>query len=102
MGSDNLKLMWDPANTLYCGEIVYPDGFDALRGGYISHVHIKDCGFSAESSSCILCGLAKKRKAPSPCMLYCLDPMEGLVKGVEPNAGFSVEDTLWHGKNAKL
>jgi sugar phosphate isomerase/epimerase len=43
MGSDNLKLMWDPANTLYCGEVVYPDGFDALRGGYISHVHIKDC-----------------------------------------------------------
>jgi len=43
MGSDNLKLMWDPANTLYCGEVVYPDGFDALRGGYISHVHMKDC-----------------------------------------------------------
>ncbi len=43
MGSDNLRLMWDPANTLYCGEVVYPDGFDVLRGGYISHVHIKDC-----------------------------------------------------------
>ena len=43
MGSDNLRLMWDPANTLYCGEVVWPDGFDVLRGGYISHVHIKDC-----------------------------------------------------------
>lgn len=61
-----------------------------------------DDGFSAISKSCVLCGLAKKKNAPSPCRLYCLDPMEGLVKGVEPKREFCVEDTLWTGEECRI
>ena len=41
IGSDRLQVMWDPANSLYCAEKPYPDGYDALRG-CLGHVHIKD------------------------------------------------------------
>ena len=40
--TDNLKLLWDPCNSLYCAEPAYPDGYNALRGGYIGHIHLKD------------------------------------------------------------
>jgi sugar phosphate isomerase/epimerase len=64
MGSDNLKLMWDPANTLYCGEVVYPDGFDALRGGYISHVHMKDCRVDIPGAAVWQCEMGTGEMAP--------------------------------------
>ena len=41
-------------------------------------------GFSAETSACKLCALAKKLSTESPCNLYCLDPMEGMVKRTNP------------------
>lgn len=42
LGTKNLKVLWDPANSLYCNEPAYPGGYDSLRGGYLGHVHIKD------------------------------------------------------------
>ena len=42
LGSQRLKLLWDPANALYATEAAFPDGYDALRGGYLGHVHLKD------------------------------------------------------------
>lgn len=42
MGSKHLKILWDPANTLYCNENAWPDGYETLKGGYLGHLHIKD------------------------------------------------------------
>ena len=42
LGTRHLKILWDPANSLYCNEPAYPDGFEALRSGYLGHVHMKD------------------------------------------------------------
>ena len=42
LGSDRLRLLWDPANALYSTEPAFPDGYEALRGGYLGHVHLKD------------------------------------------------------------
>ena len=42
VGSDRLKVLWDPANALYSTEPAYPDGYEALRGGYLGHIHLKD------------------------------------------------------------
>ena len=43
MGSDRLKILWDPGNSLYACEHTYPDGYEALRVDGIGHIHIKDC-----------------------------------------------------------
>lgn len=42
LGSQRLQVLWDPANSLYCAEVPYPDGYESLRGGYLGHLHIKD------------------------------------------------------------
>ena len=42
LGSSNLKVLWDPCNSLYCNEKTYPDGYEAIRGNYLGHIHIKD------------------------------------------------------------
>ena len=39
---DALKVLWDPANNCWCHERAYPEGYEAVRGGYLGHVHIKD------------------------------------------------------------
>lgn len=39
---DTLKVLWDPANNCWCHETAYPDGYEAVRDGYLGHVHIKD------------------------------------------------------------
>ena len=39
---DTLKVLWDPANNLWCHETAFPDGYTELRGGYLGHIHIKD------------------------------------------------------------
>lgn len=50
---------------------------------------------TAKATGCMLCSMAKKMGAESPCRLYCLDPMEGMVKGIEKDAEFDVVSTLW-------
>jgi len=42
LGTDRLRLLWDPANSLYCNETPYPDGYNAVKDGFIGHIHIKD------------------------------------------------------------
>ena len=59
-------------------------------------------GFSAEARACKLCALAKKVGALSPCGLYCLDPMEGMVKGLDAGLSFAVRDTLWDGLKCRV
>ena len=39
---DVLQVLWDPANNCWCHETAYPDGYEAVKGGYLGHVHIKD------------------------------------------------------------
>lgn len=42
IGSPALKVLWDPCNALYFNEAAYPAGYEALRGKFLGHVHIKD------------------------------------------------------------
>jgi sugar phosphate isomerase/epimerase len=64
LGTDHLKVLWDPANTLYCTEEVYPAGYDTLRGGYLGHLHIKDCIVDIAKASVQQCALGTGQMAP--------------------------------------
>jgi L-2-amino-thiazoline-4-carboxylic acid hydrolase len=59
-------------------------------------------GFVAQSNSCRLCAIAKKMGAPSPCQIYCLDPMEGIVKAIKSDAVYTIEETLWEGRQCRV
>jgi hypothetical protein len=59
-------------------------------------------GFTAESKACKLCAIAKKMGSASPCRIYCLNPMEGMVKGISPESKFEVKETLWEGQRCRI
>ncbi len=64
MGSDHLKILWDPGNSLYCAESAYPDGYEALRGGYLGHLHIKDCRVDIPRATVAQCRFGEGQMAP--------------------------------------
>ena len=52
-------------------------------------------GFTATATRCMLCSLSKRMGTQSPCRIYCLDPIEGMVKGLLADADFDVQSTLY-------
>lgn len=59
-------------------------------------------GFEAIATNCMLCAFSKKLGTECPCNIYCLDAMEGLVKGIDADAGYCVKSTLWNGNECKI
>jgi len=57
---------------------------------------------TAQATGCMLCALAKRMGAASPCRIYCLDAMEGMVKGLKPGTEFTVEETLYDGTSCRV
>jgi hypothetical protein len=58
--------------------------------------------FIATASRCMLCALAKRMGAQSPCRIYCLDPMEGMVKGLDESADCDVQSTLFESTQCRV
>ena len=59
-------------------------------------------GMTAISSGCKLTAMCKKLETPSPCRMYCLSPIEGMIKALKPEARFTVKSTLWSGKSCNI
>lgn len=57
---------------------------------------------TAICKGCKIINLCKKIGAPSPCNLYCLNPIEGMVKAIEPNADFRTLSTLWDADKCEI
>jgi formate-dependent phosphoribosylglycinamide formyltransferase (GAR transformylase) len=62
----------------------------------------KDNGFVASASYCKLCAQAKKMKTESPCHIYCLNPMEGMIKGIDATLYYDVKKTLWKDNKCEI
>lgn len=74
MGSERLRVLWDPGNSLYCAEPSYPDGYDAL-GDCLAHVHIKDLRVEIPKASVEQCRLGTGQMAR-----YCGDIASALER----------------------
>jgi hypothetical protein len=59
-------------------------------------------GLVATASRCLLCALVKQAGGPSPCRLFCLDPIEGMIVGVAPDAAVTVDETLYDGGSCRV
>jgi hypothetical protein len=73
-----------------------------LFGCAVWNITSNSGGIIAQTGGCKLCAIAKKIGASSPCRLYCLDPMEGMVKALKGDAEFVVEETLWEGPRCSI
>ena len=63
MGSDRLRILWDPGNSLYCAEPAYPEGYEALRG-CLAHVHMKDVRVDIPGATVEQCRFGTGQMAP--------------------------------------
>ena len=54
-----------------------------------------ESGFTAACTKCMLCAFSKKAGSYSPCRIYCLSPIEAMVKALNPELEFVTEKTLW-------
>lgn len=59
-------------------------------------------GFLALAEGCKLCNAAKKIGDGMPCYMYCLSPMEGMIKGINLKFDFEVLETLWDGTKCRV
>ena len=85
IGSDRLRILWDPANSLYANEPTYPDGWEALKDGYIGHFHIKDAKVNMPHAHVEFCEMGKGDMAPYP------DPLANEMKLNNYNGYISLE-----------
>ena len=85
IGSDRLRILWDPANSLYANEPTYPDGWEALKDGYIGHFHIKDAKVNMAHAHVEFCEMGKGDMAPY------LEPLANDMKLNNYNGFISLE-----------
>lgn len=62
----------------------------------------EDGAFRAEAGHCLLCAMVKKMGGPSPCRIFCLDPIEAVVRGLRADAEFDVQETLYDGERCRV
>ena len=63
LGTEHLKILWDPANALYCGENPM-DTFNSMSEGYLGHIHMKDVNVAIHQASIKCVALGKGQMAP--------------------------------------
>ena len=64
LGTKHLKVLWDPANALYCGENPSKNALDSMVGGYLGHVHMKDVEVAIHQATIKCVALGEGQMAP--------------------------------------
>ena len=59
----HLKVLWDPCSSLYCTEIPYPDGYEAIHE-HIAHVHLKDGIVNLPAATFDFCAMRQGQMEP--------------------------------------
>lgn len=70
----HLKVLWDPCSSLYCTEVPYPDGYEAIRE-HIAHVHLKDGVVNLPAATFDFCAMRQGQMDP-----YYNDIVEALKR----------------------
>ena len=63
LDAPHLKVLWDPCSSLYCTEIPYPDGYEAIRE-HIAHVHLKDGVVNLPAATFDFCAMRRGQMDP--------------------------------------
>ena len=86
IGSERLKVLWDPANCLFASEPPAPLGIEALGdGSALGHLHVKDVVADMPAAHLRVCELGAGQLASS------LEPMAEWVKRIGYSGPISLE-----------
>ncbi len=58
LGTNNLKVMWDPANSLFCNDVPFPDAYQEIKD-VLGHIHIKDVQVNIPHATVRCCPLGQ-------------------------------------------
>lgn len=89
---DALRVLWDPANNCWCHELAYPDGYDALKDGYLGHTHIKDVQVNTPRATLEVRELGKGQLGP------LFQPIADALRGDNYDGVISLE-SVYHPGN---
>ena len=84
LGTKNLKVMWDPANSLFCNDIPFPDAYQEIKD-VLGHIHIKDVKVNIPHATVRCCPLGKGD------MAQYLEPLADALKKDAYNGVISLE-----------
>lgn len=88
LGIENIKdTFLKPSEIVKCAQWELDEGQNKL---------------TAVCRGCKLALMCKNMNLKSPCRLYCLNPIEGMIKSIKPDALFSVESTLIGADKCKI
>ena len=86
IGSERLKVLWDPANCLFASEPPAPLGIEALGdGAALGHLHVKDVVADMPAAHLRVCELGAGQLAPS------LEPMAQWLERISYTGPISLE-----------
>ncbi len=57
---------------------------------------------TARGNFCMLCAIAKKMDTEKPCNMYCINPFNALIEGLENGYQLRVRSTLWESDNCEF
>lgn len=63
LGCDRIRILWDPANALYYGDVPYPSAYNEVKK-YLAHVHMKDLTCSIIEGWVDICNIGHGMMAP--------------------------------------
>lgn len=63
LGTKNLKVMWDPANSLFCADVPFPDAYEEIKD-VMGHIHMKDVRVNIPKAEVVCCPLGEGDMAP--------------------------------------
>ena len=93
LGTKHLKILWDPANALYCGEDPSMDTFNSMSGGYLGHIHMKDVNVAIHQASIKCVALGKGQMAPY------LSQIAKKIREMDYKGAISLESIFHFGDN---
>ena len=86
IGSDRLKVLWDPANCMFASEPPHPLGIEAFGdGAALGHLHVKDVVADMPAAHLRVCELGTGQLAPS------LEPMAKWLSQIGYTGAISLE-----------
>ena len=86
IGSDHLKVLWDPANCMFASEPPHPLGIEALGdGAALGHLHVKDVVADMPAAHLRVCELGTGQLASS------LEPMAEWLGRIGYRGAISLE-----------
>lgn len=71
------------------------DTFSEIFGCISWDVEEKSEKVTARGNFCMLCAIAKKMGIAKPCKMYCINPFNALIEGLDNGYQLRVRSTLW-------